>query len=394
MTHMGVVKARLATVLTLGIVVSITTLALAATAAQATTETLASSTTNSFCIHPTSSAFKAENANHQPNTAPITKGTSANPFPETGNACGEPAVIHPQQITSPPWGGTIPGASWVGLDAFGGDNGLIPAYYIYNATFQLCDSQRASATIAGTMLSDNQAGAFLNGQPIGHQFNGTPINWAGPATAFGAGATRFKAGLNVLQFVVLNEGIYTGLDFKAVVTKGTECVPHWLGKGNVPLKEGERVAVSTAGALSSTVNGSLIKCALKDQETLENPVGGGAGVDEMTAFTLSPCRAYPALCPRRSIFSVIAGNLPWQTLLGAEPDLTIRDLIGVIALSVYCDNTLLDTFTGILAPKMNNGTLEFTAGSGVLEDPFGTQFPVSGKDKLTGPAGRPYVTAG
>jgi hypothetical protein len=391
---MGVVKARLGSVLKSGILVAVTTLALAATAAQASTETLASSTTNSFCIHPTSSAFKAENTKHEVNTAPITKGTSANPFPETGNACGEPTVIHPELITSPPWTGTIPGASWVGLDAFGEDHDLGDTYYIYNATFQLCDSQRASTTIAGTMLSDNQAGAFLNGQPIGHQFNGTPINWAGPATAFGAGATRFKAGLNVLQFVVLNEGLYTGLDFKAVVTKGTECVPHWLGKGNVPLKEGERVAVSTAGGLYSTVNGTVIKCRLIDQETIENPIGGGAGVDEMTAFTLSPCKAYPALCPRNSILSVIAGNLPWQTLLGAEPDLTIRDLIGVIALSVYCDNTLLDTFTGVLAPKMNNGTLEFTAGSGFLEDPFGTQYPVSGKDKLTGPVGRPYVTAG
>ncbi len=244
------------------------------------------------------------------------------------------------------------------------------------------------------MLSDDQAGAFLNGQPIGHQFPGASINWAGPATGFGAGATRFKTGLNVLQFVVRNEGLFTGLDFKAVVAKGTDCIPHWLGKGNVPLKEGEHVAVSTFGGLYSTINGSLIKCALKDQETLENPVGGGAGVDEMTTFTLSPCKAYPTLCPRHSIFSVIAGNLPWQTLLGAEPDLTIRDLIGVITLSLYCDNTLLNMVGGVLAPKMNNGTLEFDAGSGFLEDPFGTQYAVLGHDKLTGPAGKPYVTAG
>lgn len=213
-----------------GIAILAASAAFAVTPAQAEeteTQLLVSGPSNSLCINPTPGfePIVEGTTNYAPLTAPSGTGE---PFPETGKNCGKEKPNHPIAVkpgipggAAGPWKGEIPEAEWVGLNAKGtvGTNGA-PKYYIYNATFELCESALAGAKLEGVMFADNQAGAFLNGNPIGNQptpaiaanFNGPPATgWP-----FGTNA-GFKLGLNTIQFVVLDEGGFTGLDFSATV---------------------------------------------------------------------------------------------------------------------------------------------------------------------------------
>lgn len=187
-----------------------------------TTQTLVSNETNSFCINPTEKGFEPVIGGNN-NYLPL-ETSHEGPFPDTGAACGSEAVTHPTTVSPafPGWG-TIAGTGWVGLNSSGTDSSNPPPkYYIYDATFTLCESQVAGTTITGEMYADNEAGAFLNGKSIGFQpLHGSNKNFGAngaPATTFTSSAS-FKAGVNTVQFVVFDEtGGATGLDFSATVT--------------------------------------------------------------------------------------------------------------------------------------------------------------------------------
>ena len=94
--------------------------------------------------------------------------------------------------------------------------------------------------------------------------------------------------------------------------------------------------VATKGKLTLHGHGGELEvvCKVKDQETIENPAGGGAGLDTMTSFTLSGCKATrEAVCPRGEKLEVHA-NAPWQTKLLAGPP--IRDEIVGMQLTLVC----------------------------------------------------------
>jgi hypothetical protein len=211
---------------------SLLLLALAtAGAAQAETKTVVSGETNSLCVNPVKgfTPTKGKKINY----APLTKPDKEGPFPDTGGACATGSPTHPVAMAPPgqpvyPYSGSIPGASWVSIVANGSDgSNPPPKYYIYDATFELCPNQTEGTSLAGTMFADNEAGAFLNGQPIGDQpLHGSTENFDGPPSGgwpFGTSA-HFNVGLNTLQFVVLDESAaFTALDFSATVTSTRPC---------------------------------------------------------------------------------------------------------------------------------------------------------------------------
>jgi hypothetical protein len=166
--------------------------------------------------------------------------------------------------------------------------------------------------------------------------------------------------------------------------------PYWTSNGKV-IAEGQVETVNTAGTLVFKVLGTTVQCKLKDQEKIQNPVGGGAGTDEMTVFTLTGCAAKPSPCPGSTKTEIIAHLLPWATeLVSGTP---IRDEIKGMELEVKCSNgTVLGNYTGALTPAVGASVLEFGAGSGQLED-LSKTMTVSGIDKMTGPTGDTKIGA-
>jgi hypothetical protein len=378
-----------------------------AQAEETVVQTLLSSETNSLCVNP--KAMKPT-IGGKLNFAPLTKAHKG-PFPDTGKACAPETPTHPVAMGGPsekafPYNGAITGARWVSINAKGEDSSNPPPkYYIYDATFTLCANQVATAEINVNMFADNTAGAFLDGVPIGHLGFGLPAtnheNFDQEGTTphgpiggwpFGpnvGAAGGFKAGLNTLQFVVLDESPgNTGLDFSATVIS-PPCLPHWYSNGKL-LNEGEPEPVTTSGTLVSKVGEIKTTCKLKDKEIIENPKGGGAGTDEMTEFVLSGCKAAPSPCPGKTKLEIEAHKLPWATHLTAAPT---RDVIEGIELEVRCSGSLLATYTGTLTPTVGSSTLEFGPGSGELAGSSGVSATITGTDKLKGPAGDEKITA-
>ena len=365
------------------------------------TKTLVSEESNSLCVNPTAKSFAPE-IKGKPNYKPLkTKHKGA--FKETAKDCAEGTASHPTAMAGPgqpafPYSSSIPGASWVSINATGEDaSNPAPRYYIYNAKFTLCQNQVATAKINGEMFADNVGGVFLNGTWLGNQtpglpatnhqnFNGTPFPFSGTGAPGG-----FTAGLNTLQFVVLDESTpYTALDFAATVTTEVPCEPWWYSNGKL-LKEGEKESVTTTGVTTAHVGETSTKCKVKDVEQIENPVGGGAGVDLMQEYIVTGCAAKPSPCPAKQKVEIIAHGLPWHThLVGGPP---IRDVIEGIELEVLCSGKPLDIFTGTLSPLVGNSVLEYDAGSGSLFDPLKNPATFTGSDKLKGPPGDEKITA-
>jgi hypothetical protein len=145
-------------------------------------------------------------------------------------------------------------------------------------------------------------------------------------------------------------------------------VPHWY-LGSTPLKPGKKMSVKTEGKLLFSIPGSTIQvsCAVKDVETLLNPVGGGAGTDLMKAFNLSACGPNP--CPvlssgKQGALKVNALKLPWASRLVEIPP--IADEISGIELEFSCKKVPFITVSGTLFPWVNPGFLEFTTATGTL----------------------------
>jgi hypothetical protein len=396
---------------------AIAALAVMPAMAQAETITLVSGESNSLCINPTAAAFKPEiptkNLKEHPtgfelNDKPLTTSHKG-AFPDTGKSCSPETPSHAIAMGGPglpayPYGSSIPGASWVSYNATGEDaTNEAPKYYIYDATFELCGNQAEAASMSGEMFADNVGAVFLNGTHLGNQKPNNPLtnheNFSGTPFPFVAGgAPPFVAGKNTLQFVVLDESNpYTALDFSATITV-PPCLPRWYSNGKL-IKPGEVEPVATAGTLvlrSTISNGKEVKeyvtkCKKKDKELITNPPEG-AGVDEVTEWVLSGCSAKPSPCPVGTKLEIISQNLNWPTHLIAGPP--IRDVIESIVWEVKCSGTLLDIFSGTLAPTIGNSIDLFGPGSGTLTDPLGNTLTVTGKETLKGPPGDEKITAG
>jgi len=194
-----------------------------------------------------------------------------------------------------------------------------------------------------------------------------------------------------------NVATVTGTDHllgaKAKEKIGAEDVefePHWYSNGK-RIAEGLNETVHSSGALTSHVGAATLKCLTKDLEKIENPVGGGAGTDEVTVYEPGKCVAVPA-CPAGT-FLEVKGVVPWfSELVAGTP---IRDEIFGIEIEVNCvgPGGSHSVFKGALTPEVGSSALVYGAGSGELEGPGGSKATITGTDLLKGPAGDTKITA-
>jgi hypothetical protein len=144
----------------------------------------------------------------------------ANHFSLDGGATFAPAFIIAKH---PAWGGPIAGTKWINFDpTFASLPGPFPQTTIYQTHFNL-PATFAAPSLTVTLLADNGASVFLNGNLVGGQgFAGCPgacppANFTVPTAFADANAAHFQKGLNVLEFHVTDFGVAAGLDYRATI---------------------------------------------------------------------------------------------------------------------------------------------------------------------------------
>ncbi len=352
--------------------------------------------TNSLCVEPKDGNIFAH-PGPPLNFAPLEVGNSQSaPFPETGAACAEPERTHP--ITeggerggpsgfkyvygSPPkerplYQSHIAGAQWVTVYA-GAYSGLHdPAYYIYNAQFNMrCTN---GAVLKGEFAADNAAGVFLNGHWIGQDAMAeTSANFT--PKPFSDVEKYFVAGTNILQFIVYDTSPpYAGLDF-AANTKYGPCTSTKWGP-NVGTEKEQTVS---SGKITFNSAVGPVTCKKSDAGNIWNPTEGN-GLDETVLFDLYECSA--GECPNG--VTVTASGLPWPSEL-AEEGGVIRDKSSGVSFTINCEGRIFN-YSGEIKPKFVNATKkawgydEFDSGSGSLESKEGVApLTISGKDSMAG----------
>jgi hypothetical protein len=176
--------------------------------------------------------------------------------------------------------------------------------------------------------------------------------------------------------------------------------PHWIW-GPKPTEEipaGKAVPITTEGTLTFTVTPAIAskkplktKCTINDRELIENPLGGGPGVDEMLSFNISGCTG-KAACSTGALIAFTAVGLPWLSAL--QPGTPPIDEIKGVEIQEQCSGAVLGTYTGTLKPEIKGfGGLKFGPGSGTLEDALKNKLNLKGTDKLIGPSPKTKIGA-
>ena len=205
----------------------------------------------SLCRFPTN-AYTDYSTGTQATDNLIQTDPVSDPTPRSQCASGSPA--HPYVISDAIGeGAPLPGTNWVGPNAgmtSGPTAARCPAgntpsghescnFYVYDATFSVPSSLSGcpGLQLNGSMMADNQAGAFLNGSYIASQpgaaddwdgENPPPSNLQDPAFSFSA-SSGFVAGLNTLDFVVWDSTYPdTGLDYQVTVSESGCAVANGL----------------------------------------------------------------------------------------------------------------------------------------------------------------------
>ena len=185
--------------------------------------------------------------------------------------------------------------------------------------------------------------------------------------------------------------------FAATSATAQAAGPHWTW-GPKPTEEipaGKAVPITTEGTLGFTVtpiSGKPMKtkCKVEDRELIENPIGGGPGIDTMTAFVISGCTG-KAACSTGALIAFQATGLPWASELLAGPP--IRDEIKGVEIQEQCNGLVLSTYTGTWTPEVKGTNLKFGPGSGTLEDAFKNKLNITGSDKMIGPPPKTKIGA-
>ncbi len=173
--------------------------------------------------------------------------------------------------------------------------------------------------------------------------------------------------------------------------------PHWIwGPKKVEeIPAGKPVPITTEGTLTfvvTPISGKPLKtkCKVEDRELIENPIGGGPGVDTMTAFVISGCTG-KAACSTGALIAFRRPALPWASELLAGPP--IRDEIKGVEIQEQCNGLVMSTYTGTWTPEVKGSNLQFGPGSGTLEDAFKNKLDIKGTDKLIGPPPKTKIGA-
>jgi hypothetical protein len=143
----------------------------------------------------------------------------------------------------------------------------------------------------------------------------------------------------------------------AVMPAAAQAAPHhWFSNG-VQIPEGEKVPTVSWGTLEFFTPPGKVDCRTVIGGYVENPAGGGGGVDAIQAFNPYECTS---TCP--GALTVTAEGLPWRTEL-IEVGGVERDQIKNIALRVKCfspgppeDTLFNNVYSGNNDPVTKNGT--------------------------------------
>ncbi len=265
----------------------------------------------------------------------------------------------------------------------------------------------ASLAVSGTTLlvgapdadvgsNEYEGAAYVFAQPnggwSGERQQLETLTTSSRAAGYGLGVSVAVSGATALASApFISDGPGEQSTVYVLTGEAAAPTPKWFGNGHL-IGEGQKVSVTTTGSLTLRLidqsGQPKTKCKLSDKEIIENPPGGGVGVDEITAFALSGCATSASLCP--GVLSFTSLNLPWRTHLIAGPP--IRDVIEHIELSGVCEaprETL--RLEGTLMPTVGSSILDFAAGAGELTGNFGPA-TVTGTDKLKGPTGDTKIT--
>jgi hypothetical protein len=165
--------------------------------------------------------------------------------------------------------------------------------------------------------------------------------------------------------------------------------PHWRwGNPSAEIPAGMAVGIETGGKLTFTIKEAkgkttgIIKCTVVDRDLIENPTGGGAGVDTMLSFELVGCAGKGA-CSTGAPILLAPTGLPWSSkLLAGTP---FKNAL-FMEFQEQCGGAVLGTFKGMEFPTISGwGGMVFSSGTGSLTDGFGNTLTLTGKDNLKGP---------
>jgi hypothetical protein len=192
----------------------------------------------------------------------------------------------------------------------------------------------------------------------------------------------------------------------AVAPAVAQAEPHWYAN-NLKIAEGEAVPVTVAGVINLNTKEEgkaeyTIKCKVAGKTTVVNPVGGAAGTNEFSEYTLSACAVSKKVspCPIGSALSATVTTLPWAAKLGPGAGKLILDLISNVSVEYKCGATAFRTFSGSFQPrvqtsaKTGGGVISFGLNSGELTGTAPTTKVLpKGAQLLTGPTGKEKITA-
>jgi hypothetical protein len=180
--------------------------------------------------------------------------------------------------------------------------------------------------------------------------------------------------------------------------------PHWYANG-VFIKEAEVVKpVTLTTNITFAVKGEgkaySTKCAFKGSESVTNPTGAGAGTDEFTEFALTKCKLAKSTTPPCGTFSTpeIIVKVPMATKLATAPKGVILDNLTVTSLEYKCSGTLVNTYTGTLAPKVifnktkASAILKFAGATGGELKSGALSMTALGAANIVGPTGKEKIT--
>jgi hypothetical protein len=173
--------------------------------------------------------------------------------------------------------------------------------------------------------------------------------------------------------------------------------PHWLwAKPAEVIPEGLAVPVETSGPMNFNITGpkkekiAKLQCKVVDKDIIENPVGGGAGVDEMTSFEFTGCVTKGA-CSTGAPYMLIPTGLPWSSKLVAGTP--IKNGL-FMEFTLACGGAVVSTFKGMVFPTIKGfGGMMFNTSTGTLTDGSGNTMTITGKDNLKGPPGKEKISA-
>ena len=169
--------------------------------------------------------------------------------------------------------------------------------------------------------------------------------------------------------------------------------------------ESTPITVKASGTLELRSLGLIRTCFVKSKGKIENPAGGGAGVNSITELEFGECRSdNEEVCREPTTFTVLhnekklsaTNSLPATLINGEENGKNVvrGDEIREIELQAFCDGVFSGLFQhGSLTPKIGSNLAEFGKGSGELEGTGGGKLTFSGNLHLEGPAEDKGITA-